>query len=163
MIKILTITKNNWLFFWMVLNTLAPLFSFMGGYGFMYFFAFFYPLAQTFAISKIQSVKFPWLWMAQFLYWLLLLIMFHDLIYIVIGILVNSIFGQLLLRIMFGSFGSFHWLKWNTIALIFPILSSQILKHQHISSDILEILLIVGLFLCISFTSGIGLNKAYWN
>lgn len=156
-----TITNNKWLLFWMAMNILAPLCSFIGGYGFMYVFALFYPLFQTLAIRKIRNAKYPWIWMIHFFYWILLLSYIDDYKLAVIAILCSSILGQLLLRIMFDSYGKLSWIIWNTGALGLLIITTHYLSNFRVSNDFYEISIIIGLFLSSSFLSGMGIKLGY--
>jgi len=156
-----TITDKRWLLLWMALNVLAPISSFIGGYGFVHVFALFYPLFQTLAIRKIKNVKYPWIWMTHFIYWILLLSYIDDYNMALIAILGSSIIGQLLLRIMFDSFGKFNWIIWNTGALGLLIVTTHYLRNYSVSNDFYEILIIILLFLSSSFLSGMGLKLGY--
>src|SRR5690606_30770089 len=117
MISTKTIIAKHWIIFWISLNILAPLCSFIGGYGFLYVFALFYPLAQTIAIRKIENVKYLWIWMTHFIYWILILNFIHEEKLAITAILMSTILTRFLLEIMFGSFGNLNWTIWNTAGL----------------------------------------------
>lgn len=145
----------------MTLNVLAPLFCFIGGYGFLYLFALIHPLAQTLAIRKINGVKLPWLWMVHFFYWIFILTGINEIELAITAILCSTILGQILLKLMFGTFGRFNWLLWNSVGLGLLTFTTLWLGSYHIENDFYEIIILVLLFLTSSFLSGIGLRLGY--
>jgi hypothetical protein len=163
MINTQAIIAKHWIIFWICLNILAPLFSFIGGYGFLYVFALFYPLAQTIAIRKIENVKYPWIWMTHFIYWTLILSFIHEEKLAITSILMSTILGQFLLKIMFGTFGNLNWIIWNTAGIGLLILIHLLLRYYQIqiSNDFFEIIIIVGSFTTSSCLSGIGIKQGY--
>lgn len=154
-------TNNKWLILWMTLNILAPICSFIGGYGFVFVFALFHPLAQMLALLKIQHAKYVWLWMLHFIYWIFLLLYIHDYNNVIIAVLASSVLGQLLLRIILGSVGNFNYVFWNTAALGVLIISTYLSSDFRISNDFLQVSLIVLTFAVSSFLSGMGIITGY--
>jgi len=155
--------KNNWLIKWVVLSISAPLLSFAAGYGYLYALALLYPLAQTIAIEKIPKVRMPWLWMFYSVYWFLLIRFSSSYEFTISGILLSSILGQLLLRIMFGTFGGFKWLLFNSIGFVSIIIVFYILRDLNITNDFVEISLVIGISFVSAFLSGLGIKLSYIN
>lgn len=154
-------SKNKWLLYWIIVSIVAPLVSFIGGYGYLFVLALFYPLAQTIALNKIPHVKMPWLWLIHFVYWIMLIIYSPSYEVTIIGILASSVLGQILLFFMFGTFGKFQWLLFNTAGISLILLTFHLLREVPISNDFIEIIFIIGLSFTCAFLTGLGIKRGY--
>lgn len=157
------ITKNKWLLNWVILSAAAPLLSFIGGYGYLYALALFYPIAQTYSLTKIRHVKMPWIWLIYIIYWLALIMYSSTWQLAIIGILVSSFLGQILLYFMFNSLGKFQWLLYNTAGICSVLLTYYLIREVQISNDFIEVSLVLGLSLSSAFLSGLGIKRGYLN
>jgi hypothetical protein len=154
-------SNNKWLINWVILSIAAPLVSFIGGYGYLYVLALLYPIAQTYALAKIQHIKMPWIWLVYWVYWMVIVVYSSTIQFTIIGIIASSILGQILLYLMFDTLGKFQWLLYNSTGICIVLLVLYLMRELHISNDFIEITLIIVLSFIIAFLSGLGIKKGY--
>jgi hypothetical protein len=150
-------SNRKWLLFWMIFSALAPLCSFIGGYGAIFVLAVLYPLAQTISLVSIHGIKHSWIWMIHTVYWMLVLIYVGQPEHVITAVYLSSLLGQALMRVMFGSFGKFLWLIWNTLGLTILVVAGYVLYNYQITNDFYQLAIVTLSFLISSFLSGLGI------
>jgi hypothetical protein len=145
----------------MILTTIAPLLSMFAVYLFAVALAFFLPLFQTIALLKISSAKIPWIWMLHFPYFIIFILYEPTKFIGFIALFGVSILGQVLLYFIFGSFGKFQWLLFNSLNIVVIILAAWVSSEIRISNDFLQIVFIIGFVFLSSFITGKGIIRGY--
>ena len=154
-------SNNKWLLNWVILSIAAPLVSFIGGYSYLYALGLLYPIAQTYALAKVKHIKMPWLWLIYCVYWLIIVVYSSTIEFAIISIIASSILGQIILYLMFDTFGKLQWLLYNSTGICIVLFVMYLMRELHISNDLIEIILIIILSFIIAFLSGIGIKKGY--
>ena len=115
--RVWDLLEEPWLPTWILLTIASSLLSFIGSWGYFFFLAFLFPLAQVIGLFRIKRTIRNLIWLLHIPFWFYVLGLKLNPSQIWIAIFINSILGEILLTFIFQKFSRFTWTIANGLAL----------------------------------------------
>lgn len=122
--------KKDWFHTWIFLNLIGFVLSAMSGLYYFFFAALLVPCAQTIGLFRIQHSGRNLIWLIHTPLLFFILIQHLNPVAVILLIVAMSLWGELLLLIIFKRWGRMAWFYMNTIGLLLLFIIADLQPYK---------------------------------